>query len=404
MNKLFKGLMVAGMATVAGLSLASCNGASTDTPMITIGCYMTRGNTYESLKNFLDDIKDDLNFEYETVLISQTDANANLSTFQTKLEAGSKAIITMMDNSAENTQAILNACKDADAYLAGWQVDFNNSRNTPEIVNDDHFLGTATDGDVDGKGLGQYFFDQLKESDNRNIVLTRTPVYAYPTGKQATDEFKRLADEWNAKPENADDQFNIIYANTKEEGSTDYSYDIGFGGALATTELNKWTAAGCDAIVAVNSLANRIYPTLSSENQADKIDLYTVGWDEGILPYFGEDKTIKTEGQSVAETIVYPLIMCLNAIRDCEFTDIPASGDDGMGKFVIGQRIMVDSDADIAAGKENCMIYSTDYSASRALISGEDLVQYLGSSEGASWAKLKGLIDSWDEDYVLYRK
>ena len=50
------------------------------------------------------------------------------------------------------------------------------------------------------------------------------------------------------------------------------------------------------------------------------------------------------------------------------------------------------------------MIYSSDYSASRALISGEDLVAYLGSSEGASWAKLKGLIDSWDEEYVLYRQ
>lgn len=402
MNKLLKTLSIAGMAAVSTFALASCDGTNSDKPMITIGCYMTRGNTYESLINYLDSIKDDLNFEYETVLVSQTDANANLSEFQTRLEAGSKAIITMMDNSSENTQAILEACKSAGAYLAGWQVDFNNSRNTPAIMNDDHFLGTATDGDVDGKGLGEYFFYQLVASENRNIVLTRTPVYAYPTGKQATDEFKKLADAYNE--EHPDDQFNIIYANAKETGSEDYSYDMGFGGALAATELQKWVAADCDAIVAVNSLANRIYPTLSSEGQADNIDLYTVGWDEGILPYFGEDKTIKTEGQSCVETIVYPLIMCLNAIRGCEFTDIPESGADGMGKFVIGQRIMVDSDADIAAGAENCMIYSSDYSVSRALISGEDLVAYLGSSEGASWAKLKGLIDSWDEEYVLYRQ
>lgn len=396
MNKLLKTLGVASMAGLVSLSLASCDGTNADKAKIIIGTYMSRGNTQESLKNYLDSIKDDLNFEYETVLISQTNAQENLNTFQTALETGTDAVITMMDNDLNNTKAILEACKNAGAYFAGWQTDFNNSRDDASFINDDHFVGAATDGDMEGEALGEYFFNLLSETDNRNIVLARTPEYAYPTGKQATDEFKRLADAWNETHE--EDKFNIIDANTSDPN--DWSYDMGFGGNLDATVLDTWTAAECDAIVAVNSLATRIHTTLVSRNVDDKIDLYTVGWDEGILPYFGDDKCIKTLGQSPAETIVYPLIMCLNAIRGCEFTDMPQ----GMDKLVVGQRVMVASNADYAAGKENCMIYSDDYSASRALISGEDLKAYLGDAEGASFAKLKGLLDSWDSEYVLYRK
>lgn len=397
MNKFLKTLSVAGMATLAGLSLASCSGSNGDKAQIIIGCYMTRGNTFVSLQNYLDSIKDDLNFEYRTVLVSQTDAQENLSTFQTALETGTDAVITMMDNNLENTKAILEACKETGAYFAGWQTDFNNSRNDSEFLNDDHFLGSATDGDIDGQALGQYFFNLLAESDNRDIVLARTPSYAYPSGLQATNEFKKLADEWNET--HPDDQFNIINAN-KEGSTTDYSYDMGFSGDLNSTVLDRWLEEGLDAIVAVNSLAVRIYNTLATRNVTSSVDLYTVGWDDAIIPYFGQDKTIKTLGQSPAETIVYPLIMALNAIRGYEFSDMPQ----GMDKFVIGQRVMLASDADLAAGRKNCMIYSTDYSASHALISGEELVNYLGNAEGASFAKLKGLLGSWDSEYVLYRR
>lgn len=397
MNKIFKGLGVFGMAALASFSLASCDGSNADKVNVIIGCYMTRGNTYESLINYLDSIKDDLNFEYRTVLISQTDAQENLSTFQTALETGTDVVITMMDNNLENTKAILEACNEAGAYFAGWQTDFNNSRNDSEFINDDHFLGAATDGDINGASLGQWFFNKLSESDNRNIALCRTPSYAYPSGLQATNEFKRLADEWNES--HPDDQFNIIYAN-KTAGTDDYSYDMGFGGNLDATVLDGWLSQGLDAIVAVNSLAVRIYNTLAERNVDETIDLYTVGWDEAIIPYVGDDKTIKSLGQSPVETIVYPLVLGINAARGTQFTDMP-SGED---KLVIGQRVMIGSDEDLAAGRENCMIYSTDYSASHALISGEELKEYLGDAEGASFAKLKGLIDSWDSDYVLYRK
>ncbi len=398
MNKFLKTLCFAGMAGLASFSLASCD-TSGDKVQVIIGCYMTRGNTYESLINFLDSIKDDLNFEYNTVLISQTDSQANLSTFQTALETGTDLVITMMDNSLENTKAILEACEDAGAYLAGWQTDFNNSRDDTDFLNSEYFLGTATDGEMDGTQLGEYFFETLLESDNRTIALVRYPSYAYPTGLEATTEFKRLADEYNAT--NPEDPFTIIYANSTA-GSDDYSYDIGFSGDLDTTVLDGWMEQGLDAIVGVNSLAVRIYNTLAARNVTDEIDLYTVGWDDAIIPYFGEDNTIKTLGQSVVETIIFPLILGINAVNGYQFSDYESDG--GLDKFAIGQRIMLASSADLEAGRQNCMIYSTDYSADHALITGEELVEYLGNADGASFAKLQALINSWDSDYVLYRQ
>ena len=391
MKKLIKTLGIVGMAGIAGLSLASCDNNKNDEKVkVSIGSYLGYGNTLSALEGYLDSIKDDLNFEYTLTQISQTDANSNLSKFQNDLETGTDLIITMMDNDAQNTKAILEACEEYGAYLAGWQTDFNNTRASDvadEVLNSDHFLGAATDGEMDGKILGQYLWDAVSASENRVIALARTPYYAYPSGHVASVEIARLAEEWNKA--NPNDQFTIVdsSADTNDLGGVadadaDLALNMGFGGNLAETQLDKWVEEGVEAIVAVNSLAQRIY-------SAD---------------VFGSKGTIKSLGQSVVETIIYPLIMGINAVRGYQFSDAPTTG---LDKFVEGKRIMLTSDADMAAGHENCMIYAgvDKYGdPSRALIQGEDLVNYLGNAEGASFAKLKDLINSWDKDYVLYRK
>lgn len=415
MKKLIKTLGIVGMAGVAGLSLASCDNNKNDEKVkVSIGSYLGYGNTLSALEGYLDSIKDDLNFEYTLTQISQTDANSNLSKFQNDLETGTDLIITMMDNDAQNTKAILEACEEYGAYLAGWQTDFNNTRASDvadEVLNSDHFLGAATDGEMDGKVLGQYLWDAVSASENRVIALARTPYYAYPSGHVASVEIARLAEEWNKA--NPDDQFTIVDSSegTNDLGGVadadaDLALNMGFGGNLAETQLDKWVDEGVEAIVAVNSLAQRIYSTLVSENQDKNIDLYTVGWDDALYgsDVFGSNGTIKSLGQSVVETIIYPLIMGINAVRGYQFSDAPTTG---LDKFVEGKRIMLTSDEDMEAGHKNCMIYAgvDKYGdPSRALIQGEDLVNYLGNAEGASFAKLKDLINSWDKDYVLYRK
>ena len=415
MKNIFKTLGIVAMAGVAGLSLASCDDTNTgdEKVKISIGSYLGYGNTLSALQGYLDSIKDDLNFEYTLTQISQTDANANLTKFQNDLETGTDLIITMMDNDASNTKAILDSCKEYGAYLAGWQTDFNNTRASDladSVLNDDHFLGTATDGEMDGKVLAKYLFDAVSASEDRVIALARTPYYAYPSGHVASVEFARLAEEWN---KTHDDKFTIVDSSEStndlsgvSDADADLALNMGFGGNLNADQLDTWVAQGVEAIVGVNSLAQRIYSTLVDESQDKNIDLYTVGWDDALYgeDVFGSNGTIKSLGQSVVETIVYPIIMGINAVRGYEFTDAPTTG---LDKFVEGKRIMITSDADMEAGHQNCMIYAgvNNYGdPSRALIQGEDLLNYLGNAEGASFAKLKSLIDSWDKDYVLYRK
>lgn len=394
--KLVKKLGVAAIAlSMATLGLTSCTSSGDETIRIVIGVQQTQGNNYEAMCNFLDDIKDDLGFEYETTLLESRNNDKNLTTFQTKMLTGIHGIISMVDMDSANMSKLLEECEKNDVYYAGYMSDFANSNQNEEIMGSKYMLGSVSDGEIDGAVRGEFLFNAIVESDDRNVVFARFPLYAYPSAAQSIAKFKELALAYN---ETHDDDFTFYSEAGNENADT---YEVSFTESqIPDAQITKWNNAGVDAVVSVNSLAKRILPGIKSANLDNTISIYSTGWEDNIIDDFGDDKCIKTLAQTPAETIIYPLVRILNAARGNEYSDEPAWNE----KIVTGRYVYISSTQDLADGRENCMNFSLDKDPSRALISKEDLKALLAGEDGAIFAKLVETLNSWDSEYVLRRK
>jgi len=393
MKKIFKALAVTGVALSATAGLASCNKGAEEKVSIVIGVQQTSGNNYESMCNFLDDLKGELNFDYETVLLESRNNDKNLSTFQTKMLAGAQGIISMVDMDKANLSKLLADCEKNDVYYAGYMSDFANVNKDETIMNNKYMLGTVSDGEIDGAVRGEFLFNQVVKSTDRKIVFSRFPVYAYPSAVASINKFKELADAYNATH---DDDFTYY---TNNDGSD--TYEFGFTTpTLPDAEAQAWKNANVDAVVAVNSLGKRLLPAFKSNNMDTTTNIYTLGWEDNIISDFGDDKCVKTLGQTPAETIVYPLVRILNAARGKSYSDEPSMND----KVVTGRYTYLASTADLNNGRINSMNFSTDHSVSHAIISKAEVKALLAGEKDATYKKLVDTLNSWDSQYALTRK
>lgn len=398
MNKTLKkaaafAVAAASIATVAGLT--ACTPGEASDVNIVIGVQQTSGNNYEAMCNFLDDIKDDLGFTYKTVLLESRDNNKNLTTFQNEILGGANGIISMVDMDAANLSALLEYCEQNNVYYGGYMSDFPNAVADESLINNPYLVGSVSDGETDGNILGQYLFDAVVKSDARTVVFTRFPAYAYPAAIDSVNAFKELAEEYNATH---DDDFS--FPAIEGGDAADGAYVIDFAvQAVPDANITEWHNKGVDAIVSVNSLAKRILPALTQNNIND-VGIYSAGWDDSIIDSFGDNKPVKTLCQTPCETIVYPLVRIINAVRGNSYSDEPTGAD----KIITGHYVYLTGTQDLEDGKENCMNFSDDRSPSRALINADGIKSLLAGEEGATFAKLKDTIESWDTEYVLRRQ
>ncbi len=391
MKKFFKGLIAASTLAVGALAFTSCGEAGVgDKVSIVIGVQQTSGNNYESMCNFLDNLKTDLNFDYETVLLESRNNDKNLSTFQTKMLAGADGIISMVDMDEANLTKLLADCEKNDVYYAGYMSDFANVNKKEEIMNNKYMLGTVSDGEIDGAVRGEFLFNEIVKSSARKVVFSRFPAYAYPSALASISKFKELATAYNSTH---DDDF--TYYVTAEGSDT---YEFGFTTpTLPDAEATSWKAAGVEAVVAVNSLGKRLLPAFKSNNMSTLI--YTLGWEDNLISDFGDDKLVRTLGQTPAETIVYPLVRILNAARNNSYTDEPTMAN----KVVTGRYTYLASTADLENGRKNSMNFSVDHAVSHAIITPAEVKALLAGESGATYQKLVDTLNSWDSKYALTR-
>ncbi len=391
MRKIFKGLIAASTFAAGALILGSCNNASVgDKVSIVIGVQQTSGNNYESMCNFLDNLKSELNFDYETVLLESRNNDKNLSTYQTKMLAGADGIISMVDMDEANLTKLLADCEKNDVYYAGYMSDFANVNKKEEIMNNKYMLGTVSDGEIDGAVRGEFLFNEIVKSSARKVVFSRFPAYAYPSALASISRFKELAETYNASH---DDDF--TYYTTADGKDT---YEFGFTTpTLPDAEATSWKSAGVEAVVAVNSLGKRLLPAFKSNNMSTLI--YTLGWEDNLISDFGDDKLVRTLGQTPAETIVYPLVRILNAARGNSYSDEPTMAN----KVVTGRYTYLASTADLENGRKNSMNFSTDHAVSHAIISVSEVKALLAGESGATYQKLVDTLNSWDSKYALTR-
>lgn len=388
-------------ATVAGLGvgLTACQPSDSETVRIVVGVQQTTGNNYNSMCNLLDALKDELNFEYTTTLVDRN-ADAALSTYQNQLLGGAQGIITMVDVDAATTRKIIEDCEANNAYYAGYMTDFANTfantdsaqaENVEYILNSDAMLGAVTDGDIvrDGGTRGEFLFDAVVKTDARVVTLCRAPLYAYPVAATAIDRFKELVEEYNAANE---DDFTIVES---VGAADDGALEVGFSMQnVPDATVQDWKAKGVEAVIAVNSLGKKILTNV--QTSAPEIGIYQIGWDDNIISAFPQ--YIKTLCQTPAETIIYPLIRVLNAVRGNSYADEPADVEDTL---ISGQYIYITSEEELKKARTSCMNFAEGNPVSASLISVEEIKSLLAGEEGASFKKLVDTISSWTSENVL---
>ena len=388
-------------ATVAGLGvgLTACQPSDSETVRIVVGVQQTTGNNYNSMCNLLDALKDELNFEYTTTLVDRN-ADAALSTYQNQLLGGAQGIITMVDVDAATTRKIIEDCEANNAYYAGYMTDFANTfantdsaqaENVEYILNSDAMLGAVTDGDIvrDGGTRGEFLFDAVVKTDARVVTLCRAPLYAYPVAATAIDRFKELVEEYNAANE---DDFTIVES---VGAADDGALEVGFSMQnVPDATVQDWKEKGVEAVIAVNSLGKKLLTNV--QTSAPEIGIYQIGWDDNIISAFPQ--YIKTLCQTPAETIIYPLIRVLNAVRGNSYTDEPADVEDTL---ISGQYIYITSKEELEKGRSSCMNFAEGNPVSASLISVEEIKSLLAGEEGASFKKLVDTISSWTSENVL---
>ena len=392
-------------ATVAGIGLGMTACADDDSVHLVIGVQQTTGNNYVAMCNLLDAWGPELGFTYETVLIGRN-AEEAYNTYQNAIVSGASGIITMVDVDAPTTRRIIELCEDNNAYYAGFMTDFASTfansdpaqtENVEYVMNSGAMLGAVTDGDIvrDGGARGEFLFNEIVETDYRTITLVRSPLYAYPVAATAIDRFKELAEEYN---ETHDDDFTFVTAPGAQTSDSQGALEIGFGDSEVDAEVvQSWASQGVEAVVAVNSLGNKLLSNVKTYGNG--MVIYQIGRDDLILGDFPD--TIKSLCQTPTETIVYPLVRVLNAINGNSYSDEPT---DKMDTLLSGQYVYFTSAEDLEAGDGNSIAFTENYPVSASIVTVDDIRGLLAGAEGASFAKLSGLIASWDTDYVLYRR
>ena len=390
--KFSKKLTIVAAAAVAA-SVASCNKGA-EKVHITVGVQQDTGNNYLSMVNFLNGVKDELNFEFDTVLMDSRNDAKNLDALQNSLNSGTRGIINMTDMSANNLSTLLKNLEANNAYYAGYMVDLTNAKNG-NLLSNKRIVGSVTDGEG-GASRGESLFNEVVKTNNRKIVFAQFPEAYFPAVTGAVARFKELAAEYN---ETHDDKFSYyetsLGANYPETSTFQMTFQMS---QVPAAEYAAWDDANVDAVVAVNSLAKRILP--AAKTDSTPINIFSVGFDDEILDDFGENKVIKSLAQTQAESIFYPLVQVLNAINGKEYSDAPTNDEE---KILTGHYVYLTNTADYEAGKANTMNFSADHGFDKTLIDAKTVKSLLAGEENASFAKLKATLDSWTSEYVLYR-
>lgn len=390
--------LTAAVVGSVGAMATGCNNGGKETVDITIGVQQTTGNNYEAMVKFLDNIKGEVGFTYNTVLVGR-DNNANLTTYQNAIASGTQGIISMVDMDNANTKTLLQDCAEAHCYYTGYMTDFANVTSTrngaTDLSDNEYMLGAVSDGE-DGANRGQFLFDSLVETNVRKVVLARFNKNYFPAVIPGIAKFKELVETYNASH---DDDFEIYSDSSDNTFKDDGAYQCEFNQQVAAATLTKWNQAGVKGIVCFNSLGKLFLQNLKAQNLTSAMPVWTCGWDDSLVADFGSDKPIRAMCQTPCETIVYPLVRIINAVRGNSYSDEPA----GKAKIIEGNYVYLGSTQDLTDGKQHCMNFNENRDISCALINAEGINNLLAGANGASFSKLKSTIASWNTEYVLRR-
>lgn len=333
---------------------------------IGIAHYTDSGKGVEALKAYLEGISEAIGCEFEYVTLSTYDEATNITAIQNLISSGCEGILMSADM---GTATIIEECEAAGVYLGGFLCDYLTSQSTtPEVFDNPYFLGSVCDGWATPKKYGELIASEVIAGGYKNVGVIIFPTFAYPLMAEADAAFRNAIDKHN---ETAEEKINVV-----EETHT-----LMFA-PLEATYLSDNPELDC--IFSVAAGAGFVYPILVSEGKTD-IALYTTGF-EGTddCDNFGSagNGCFKGVMACTAESIVYPLVLMIDALNEAKFADQPEKPE-----VVECDPLVILSDDDMNTVKENSIYYSADYAD--ALLTGEQVRDLCASyNKDATYAGL----------------
>ncbi|MBR1585143.1 MAG: hypothetical protein IJ662_06360 [Clostridia bacterium] len=392
MKNMLKKILVLVLAlTLALTALVGTASADGNFKPATIGValYFDTGYYPENVKSYLSALGEAMNVKFVYTVLTQTDESANLTKIQELIGSGVDGIILTLDM---GTQAILNECRDADVYVAGFLCDFNTSYTTnyDAVFKNEYFLGTVSDGPCgDDLRAGYDYFDSLMEYNERHpeapithVSMTTFPAWAFPVQQLFVQQFTEKVEAYNqtaATPITVD--------------PLDEATDVLMFQPLDSTYFSKHP--GIDAIMSFCDGSTFVYPTMVSAGMEKTIKLFSAGYGEGDSANFGSRGTGTFQQQTVSaiEAVAYPIVLLVNKINGVEFPDMPENAE-----RVSCFSIIINSDEDMVAF-EHCL-YLTG-KLEDALYSAEDVANMTAvANPDATYAGLVSIMDKMTVEYI----
>lgn len=359
---------------------SEANGIEMKAHKIGVALYTDAGKGVVAIKAFLEGIDDTLNVQFQYTTLSAFDEATNKTKIQELISAGCEGIITTVDM---GTPAILEECKKANVYLAGYLCDFNNSFYTAHdaVFLNDHFLGAVADGLIDQSVYGEKVAQSVIDQGLKNVGIMIFPDFAFPNQTVVAKVFTDKINAHNATV-SADQQIKVLEPSVLN---------------FAPMETNYLTEnPDMDAIFSVAAGAGLVYPTLVAANKTN-IKLFTTGF-EGTddVDNFGTsgNSCYQSLMFSSPEAIVYPLVLMIDKLNGVSFSDQPTEI-----QRVDASPMMIMNDADMKKVKDGALYYTGDYN--NAFIKADDIVKLCASyNKEATYVNLVKTVQSMGVDNI----
>lgn len=385
MRKGLKKIVALGLMSVMAMSAVACGKSAGKSDadngskhaVIGVAFYQDAGKAPTATKAYLESLSDDLNVEFKYTVFSQTDEAANVTKVQELISSGVDGIIGTMDL---GTASILDECKAAGVYYAGYLCDFDNSytNDYDKVFKNENFVGAVADGNLpDAVVDGTQFFNSLVEYNDSHqdapithVSLAIFPPFAFPNQTVAVQQFVDAVDEYN---KTADVKITVDPLNENT--------DVLQFAPLDSTYFAKHPDT--QAIMAFAAGTSFVYPTMVSAGADKNIKLFTTGYEGGEEANFGSNGT-QTYQQNIVtgiETVTYPLVMLLNKINGASYADQPANAE-----RISSDKIIVNSDEDMELFLKD--VYVTGNAADAKWTGKDVLAMTAFGNESATYADL----------------
>lgn len=336
-NKMVKKMTAAALTAVlaaGSLSAATVMAETNEGGTILWLSNLNAGPAYESISAYGADIAKQYGYDFQIVYGDMfNDPDANLSAVKNAMTNDVVAIVSSMDG------GIKNIC---DEYPELYVCGFNTSMDAvyaedgvaADLKENDHFLGSFTDGHADGVLTGEQYFNAVVEKGYTKVATMTFPGFAYPNLPIADARFRELAEEYN---QTAETPIEVVgEAKVLEFAPLDESWFMEDG----NSEL--------DAIVAFCAGTSFVYPTMKTAIAdgvcAENTKILTSGFDteESIVADMGGDGVIQYISFSPSENIAWALTLIDKALKGEMYEDFTAERIDSL-EYVMDSKEDIDN-------------------------------------------------------------